>query len=95
MGCTIADFRDKEVVNICDGRRLGYVVDVEFDICSGKILSLVVPGKGGHLLFGRCEDIYIDWCKIQKIGDDIILVDIGHELPCSKCDVSRPKKTLF
>ncbi len=94
MGCTIADFRDKEVVNICDGRRLGYVVDVEFDITTGQILSLVVPGKGG-LIFGRSDDIYIEWCKIQRIGDDIILVDIGHELPCGKCDIPRPKRKFF
>ena len=86
MGCTISDFRDKEVVNICDGRRLGYVIDVEFDITTGKILSLVLPGKSGLLFFGRCEDIYIDWCKIQRIGDDIILVDIGHDLPSCRCD---------
>ncbi len=95
MGCTIADFRDKEVVNICDGRRLGYVIDVEFDINTGKILSLVLPGKGGLFLFGHCDDIYIDWCKIQRIGDDIILVDIGHELPCGKCDVAHSKRKFF
>ncbi len=95
MGCTIADFRDKEVVNICDGRRLGYVIDVEFDIQTGQILSLVLPGKGGLLVFGRCEDIYIDWCKIKKIGDDIILVDIGYELPCGNCDATRPKRKFF
>ena len=81
MGCTVSDFRDKEVINICDGRRLGYVIDVEFDVISGKILSIVLPGqKGGLLGFGKCEDIHIDWCKIQRIGDDIILVDVGREL---------------
>lgn len=83
MGCTIADFRDKEVINICDGRRLGYVVDVEFDVICGKILSIVVPGeKGGLFSFCRGDDLYIDWCKIQRIGDDTILVDIGNELEC-------------
>lgn len=90
MGCTVSDFRDKEVINICDGRRLGYVIDVEFDVISGKILSIVLPGqKGGLLGFGKCEDIHIDWCKIQRIGDDIILVDVGRELSecsCNSCD---------
>lgn len=79
-GCTIADFRDKEVVNICDGRRLGFVIDVEFDTCSGRILSIVVPGqRSGIFCFGKNDDLHIDWCKIQRIGDDIILVDIGTE----------------
>ena len=91
MGCTIAEFRDKEVVNICDGRRLGYVIDVEFDTLSGRILSLVLPGKGGLFSFGRCDDIIIDWCKIQRIGDDIILVDIGSDLPLCRCDKDRER----
>lgn len=67
-------FRDKEVINSCDGRRLGYVTDIEFDVCDGRITAIVVPSKGG--LFG-CggEEIVIPWQKIQKIGEDIILVD--------------------
>ena len=28
----ICDLREKEVINICDGERLGFVEDVEFDI---------------------------------------------------------------
>lgn len=85
MGCTVSDFRDKEVINICDGRRLGYVIDVEFDVNSGRIIAIVVPGQKCRLMcFSRHEDIYIEWCKIQRIGDDIILVDIGREV--SGCD---------
>lgn len=90
MGCTISDFRDKEVINICDGRRLGYVIDIEFDVISGKILSIVVPGaKNGFFCFGRSEDLFIPWCKIQKIGDDTILVDIGRELADCDCKCNR------
>ena len=87
MGCTISDFRDKEVINVCDGRRLGFVIDVEFDIVCGQILSIVLPGqRGGILGLGRCEDICIEWNKIQRIGDDIILVDIGPVIPSCDCD---------
>ena len=90
MGCTIADFRDKEVINICDGRRLGYVIDIEFDIITGKILSIVVPGaRSGFFCFGHSEDLYIEWCKIQRIGDDTILVDIGRDLSECSCKCNR------
>ena len=30
----ICDLREKEVINICDGERLGFVEDVEFDLCT-------------------------------------------------------------
>lgn len=40
----ICDLREKEVINICDGERLGFVEDVEFDLCTGKITHIIIPG---------------------------------------------------
>ena len=57
--CCTADLRDKEVINICDGKRLGYVIDVEIDLCDGKIISIVVPGECNMLGFGKGNDIVI------------------------------------
>ena len=37
------DFRHKEVINIRDGKRLGYVLDVCADLSSGTITSIIVP----------------------------------------------------
>ena len=91
--CCIADLRNKEVINICDGRRLGCVIDVEFSICDGKILSLVAQGDGKVSLFGKCDGVYIPWCKIDKIGDDIILVNIG-EIPVQN-DCCEKKRKFF
>ncbi|NLM49990.1 MAG: YlmC/YmxH family sporulation protein, partial [Clostridiaceae bacterium] len=62
--------------NIKDGRRLGFVTDVELNLESGRIDSIVVPGPARLLgFFGQSEDIVIPWDKIHKIGDDIILVE--------------------
>lgn len=73
---TIADLQRKEVIDICDGTRLGYVCDVEFDIDKGIITALRVPGKAGVFsVFGKNEDIVIPWACIKKIGEDIILTD--------------------
>ncbi len=69
----------KEVINISDGCRLGYVCDLEIDLCTGNICAIVVPGESRWLsLLGRCEDFVIPWCEIKKIGEDIILVDIEN-----------------
>ncbi len=73
--CRIADLQCKEVVNLCDGCRLGYVADVVVDICTGKLIAIVVPGKTGLLgLISKDEECVIPWDSIEKIGDDIILV---------------------
>lgn len=39
------DFKHKEVVNISDGRRLGFVQDVTADLETGMITSIIVPRK--------------------------------------------------
>ena len=90
--CCVSDFRDKEVVNICDGERLGCVVDVQFDIHDGKIIALVLPGERNWLGFSRCDDIFIPWDKIRRIGEDIILVEVDLK-DCFPChDDCRPDK---
>jgi len=70
------DLRQKEIINLNDGARYGFVSDLELDTEDGKIISLIVPGPGRVLgVFGRDQEYRIPWDKITKIGDDIILVD--------------------
>lgn len=76
-----ADFKQKEVINLSDGRRLGFVCDVEVDLESGKIESIVIPGGGGGRIFGfigKDNEFIIPWEKIKKVGEDIILVDLDE-----------------
>ena len=72
-----SEFRCKEVINIADGCRLGYVSDLDFDTECGKVLAIVVPGPCRFFgLFGRDADYVIPWACIRRIGEDIILVDV-------------------
>jgi len=69
--------REKEVINIRDGSRLGFIYDFEIDLDKGVVNSIVLPGQGRILgLFGRSNDLIIDWKNIIRIGQDIILVDL-------------------
>ncbi len=43
MGQKGMDFRHKEVINIRDGKKLGYVQDVCADLQTGSITSIIVP----------------------------------------------------
>lgn len=45
MGGKGLDFKHKEVVNINDGSRLGFVQDVTADLETGVITSIIVPRK--------------------------------------------------
>lgn len=71
----ISEIQQKEVINVCDGSRLGFVCDFEIDEKSGKIKKIIVPVKGKFLgLFGNAEEYQICWNDIKCIGDDTILV---------------------
>lgn len=71
------DFKHKEVVNITNGKRLGYVQDVCADLETGMITSIIVPGSNKLLnMFNQGNDIVIPWQNIKCIGDDLILVEI-------------------
>ncbi len=70
--------RDKEVINICDGKSLGFVCDIEINLREGRIEGIVLPGQKGFLnIFGReTEDFIIKWKDVRTVGDDVILVEI-------------------
>lgn len=88
MGCRVTDLRCKEVINVSDGQRLGFVSDVEIEIPEGRVCALIVPGPCRFFgLFGRKDDFVIPWRCIRRMGEDIILVEIEPD----KCRVPRPK----
>lgn len=71
------DFKHKEVINITDGKRLGYVQDVCADLETGVITSIIVPGNNKLIsFFSSSNDIVIPWQKVKCIGEDLILVEI-------------------
>jgi len=70
------ELRQKEVININDAKRLGYVSDVEVCLGKGEIESIIVPGKMKLFNFGKKDDLVITWDKIKVIGEEVILVDI-------------------
>lgn len=76
MTCRIGELRNKEVVNVKDGSRLGFVSDVELDTAAASLTAVVVYGRLRLLgLLGREPDFVIPWREIELIGDDTVLVN--------------------
>ncbi len=92
MLCRFSEFRDREVICIRTGARLGFVGDVEFQSPEGRVTSLIVPGRARYLgLFGREEDYILPWECITRVGEDVILIESDHGVRRGK----RPKKPWF
>lgn len=76
-----SDLCELEVINLCDGARLGYVSDAEIELCDCRVVSITVRTCGSF--FGKKEEYVIPWKNIECIGADAILVKI------EKCDISK------
>lgn len=77
MESSFLELRCKEVVNVTDGKKLGRIIDIVFDLPSGRIKGLVVPLQPcGFSLFKSPKHIFIPYNQICKIGNDIILVEL-------------------
>lgn len=82
----MSELREKEVINICDGERLGNVCDVDFEIKTGRICNLIIPGPCKVLgILGRDQEYIISYEQIQRIGTDVILVEAERKKCLKKC----------
>ena len=85
----ITDMHDKEVINICDGTRLGFVDDLELDTCTTQITALVICGRRRWFgLLGREPDRVIQWKDIEVVGEETILVNFS----CPACECHQQAK---
>ena len=81
MDLTFKDLKEREVINVPDGRSLGKIINLTLKFPEGILVGITVPGrkyKGILKLFDKSE-LYIEDYKIVKIGADVILVNLKKE----------------
>ncbi|MFQ6752098.1 MAG: YlmC/YmxH family sporulation protein [Clostridia bacterium] len=81
MEASFLELRSKQVINTVDGKCLGHISDMIFDVGTACVLGFVVPqNEGGFFgLFRGSKDLFIPYDCVCKIGVDVILVDICIE----------------
>ncbi len=83
----ICELREKEVVNVCDGERLGNICDVDFEERTGRICSLIIPGPCKVFgIIGRDSEYIIPYECVKRIGADVVLVEVEAPKCLHKCE---------
>lgn len=83
----ICELREKEVVNVCDGERLGNICDVDFEERTGRICSLIIPGPCKVFgIIGRDSEYIIPYECVKRIGADVVLVEVEASKCIHKCE---------
>ena len=74
----LSDLQNKTVVNILDGKNIGNIIDLEIKE-DGTAMGLVVE-KYKFLIssFTSKKELIIKWNQIEKIGEDVILVNVVY-----------------
>ena len=73
----LSDLQNKNLVNTSDGKNIGNIVDVNIDYKSGNIKSFIIESKTNMFKFlNKDRDMEVRWEEIEKIGEDVILVNI-------------------
>ena len=75
MELSFSQLRTKEVVNTQDGRKLGKVCDIVLCYPENRWIGIVAPN--GRAFGFKKNGVFIDLRNIVKIGEDVILVNIG------------------
>ncbi len=80
MICSLDDIKNKEVIDIITGERLGYIDDVEMNIETSGIVALIILGREKFWgLLGKEEDVIIPCKEIEVIGNDVLLIKRTEE----------------
>ncbi|MBR7148418.1 MAG: YlmC/YmxH family sporulation protein [Firmicutes bacterium] len=75
------DLRNKEVINIHNGKSLGFVEDIAVDLERGIVEGIVIPQQSSGLFsfFGKGGEIIIPWNAVRRVGEEVLLVELGGE----------------
>lgn len=85
MRFSFSELKDKEVIDRATGSRVGFVDDVVMNFDGRGVESIVVYGRPKAFgLLGREDDLVIDFCDIDLIGEDTILVNLTNSKICIK-----------
>lgn len=73
----LSDLQNKDVINIIDGSMIGNIIDIKID-SNGNMEGLIVE-KSKFLIsmFTNKNEVEVKWGQIEKIGEDVILVNIS------------------
>ena len=71
----ISDIMEKEIINVKNGKKLGFITDIDLDVENGNFFS-----RGAEI-----DTVF--WRDILRIGCDTIIVSIGSNFDKNQIDI--------
>ena len=71
----LSEFQNKDVINLSDGKKVGNIIDCKIDPVTGRIMTFIIEPLRGVFSFKGSNKIELSYENINKIGEDVILVN--------------------
>jgi YlmC/YmxH family sporulation protein len=81
MTVRLGELVGKEIVNLCNGARLGVIgeSDLIIDGQSGLVQSIILPRRVNLLnLWVDRQQLIIPWEAVRKIGSEVVVVELDQ-----------------
>lgn len=73
----LSELQSKDIININDGKKIGNIIDVKISEDGGMEGLVVEQSKFLVSMFTTRNEVEIKWSQIEKIGEDVILVNFS------------------
>lgn len=83
----ISDIMEKEIINVKNGKKLGFITDIDLDVENGKVSSFSITGSTSNFFSRGAEIDTVFWRDILRIGCDTIIVSIGSNFDKNQIDI--------
>ena len=83
----ISDIMEEEIINVKNGKKLGFITDIDLDVENGKVSSFSITGSSGNFFSRGAEIDTVFWRDILRIGCDTIIVSIGSNFDKNQIDI--------
>ena len=75
----LSDIQTKKIIDMSSGRNIGNIIDISF-LNDGKVDFFLIDSGKKLFSLNKEEDTKIYWHQIEKIGEDVILVNPSKSL---------------
>lgn len=76
----LSEIQNKDIINIIDGKKIGRIIDADID-SNGMLRSLISEKyRFFFSMFSNKAETEIKWPQIEKIGTDVILVNLNKDI---------------
>lgn len=85
----ISDIMEKEVINIKNGKKMGFITDIDLDINEGKVMSFTILSDSRNFFSRGAEEDVVLFNDILKIGCDTIIVNLGSDINLDEFNIDK------